>query len=94
MSWKVATSPSFTTLDRGSRLPTPCDSSAITGEMVDYEISPQEAQHMLSATEGEKPILLDVREPGEYAAEHIAGALPHPLSAFDAAFSSTDMSTF
>lgn len=30
-------------------------------------------------------ILVDVREPDEFAAGHIAGAVPMPLSAFDAA---------
>ena len=28
-------------------------------------------------------IIIDVREPGEFAAEHIAGALNRPLSTFD-----------
>ena len=28
-------------------------------------------------------VLVDVREPGEYAAEHIPGAVLHPLSSFD-----------
>ena len=31
-----------------------------------------------------KLLLIDVREPGEYAAERIAGALLYPLSTFDA----------
>lgn len=31
-----------------------------------------------------KILLIDVREPGEYAAERIAGALLYPLSTFDA----------
>ena len=30
-------------------------------------------------------VLVDVREPREFAAEHIDGAIPHPLSNFDAA---------
>jgi rhodanese-related sulfurtransferase len=30
-------------------------------------------------------VLVDVREPAEYAAEHIAGAVLHPLSTFDPA---------
>jgi rhodanese-related sulfurtransferase len=47
--------------------------------MVDYEISPQEAQHMLSATEGEKPILLDVREPGEFATARVAESMLMPM---------------
>lgn len=32
-----------------------------------------------------KILLIDVREPSEYAAERIAGALLYPLSTFDAA---------
>lgn len=32
-----------------------------------------------------KLLLIDVREPAEYAAERIAGALLYPLSSFDAA---------
>jgi rhodanese-related sulfurtransferase len=30
-------------------------------------------------------VIIDVREPGEFAAEHIPGALNRPLSSFDAA---------
>jgi rhodanese-related sulfurtransferase len=45
-------------------------------------VTPEELGAMLLAG---SVVLVDVREPGEYAAEHIAGALPHPLSAFDAA---------
>jgi len=45
------------------------------------EISPQELQTLLS--EG-KVLLIDVREPDEYAAERIPGALLYPLSTFDA----------
>ena len=33
-----------------------------------------------------KAILIDVREPGEYGAERIPGALNYPLSTFDPAF--------
>jgi rhodanese-related sulfurtransferase len=47
--------------------------------MVDYEISPQEAQQLLSATEGEKPILLDVREPGEFATARVADSMLMPM---------------
>ncbi len=35
--------------------------------------------------QGGKLLLVDVREPSEYAAERIAGALLYPLSTFDAA---------
>lgn len=44
------------------------------------EISPKAAAEAL--TKGEA-ILIDVREPGEFAAERIHGALLHPLSTFD-----------
>ncbi len=43
-------------------------------------LEPAEVFRML----GERSILLvDVREPGEYEAEHIQGALLYPLSSFD-----------
>jgi len=35
-------------------------------------------------------VLIDVREPAEYAAERIHGALMYPLSTFDPAFLPTD----
>jgi rhodanese-related sulfurtransferase len=44
-------------------------------------VTPAELGAMLLAG---SVVLVDVREPGEYAAEHIAGAVLHPLSAFDA----------
>jgi len=34
---------------------------------------------MLSATEGEKPILLDVREPGEFATARVAESMLMPM---------------
>jgi rhodanese-related sulfurtransferase len=37
-----------------------------------------------------KLLLIDVREPSEYASERIAGALLYPLSTFDAAALPTD----
>jgi rhodanese-related sulfurtransferase len=45
------------------------------------EISPQETAE---AVKNGKAILIDVREPAEFAAERIHGALLHPLSTFDA----------
>ena len=44
-------------------------------------LSPQEIDGLLSQ---EKIILIDVREPNEHQAEHIAGAVLRPLSTFDA----------
>ncbi|WP_439547141.1 rhodanese-like domain-containing protein [Sandarakinorhabdus sp.] len=46
------------------------------------EVTPQELQAMLAAG---TVTLVDVREPNEFAAEHIAGAVNVPLSSFDAA---------
>ncbi len=50
--------------------------------MIPPEMSPQSVAAALSARE---IILIDVREPGEYAAARIHGALLFPLSTFDAA---------
>lgn len=44
------------------------------------EISPKDAAEALKKGEA---ILIDVREPAEFAAERIHGALLHPLSTFD-----------
>lgn len=38
---------------------------------------------LAAAMEEGKVTLIDVREPGEFAAGHIAGAINRPLSAFD-----------
>lgn len=46
------------------------------------EYEPEEVQALL---EQGRVLLVDVREPMEYAAERIAGALLYPLSTFDAA---------
>ena len=46
------------------------------------EYEPEEVQALL---EQGKILLVDVREPMEYAAERIPGALLYPLSSFDAA---------
>jgi rhodanese-related sulfurtransferase len=45
------------------------------------ELSPQQAAELLGAR---KILLIDVREPHEYAAQRIAGALLFPLSTLDA----------
>jgi rhodanese-related sulfurtransferase len=44
------------------------------------EVTPHELQAMLAAGTA---TLVDVREPNEFAAEHIAGAINVPLSGFD-----------
>lgn len=46
------------------------------------EIEPKAAY---AAVQGGDAILIDVREPREYAAERLHGASLHPLSTFDAA---------
>jgi len=46
------------------------------------EFDPQEVKALLDAG---RVLLIDVREPAEYAAERIPGALLYPLSTFDAA---------
>jgi rhodanese-related sulfurtransferase len=46
------------------------------------EYEPEEVRDLLAAG---KILLVDVREPMEYAAERIPGALLYPLSTFDAA---------
>lgn len=48
--------------------------------MTPPEMSPESVAAALAARE---IILIDVREPGEYAAERIHGALLFPLSTFD-----------
>ena len=45
-------------------------------------LEPADVARLLTAG---KILLIDVREPSEYAAERIAGALLYPLSTFDAA---------
>jgi rhodanese-related sulfurtransferase len=46
------------------------------------ELSPQQVAGLLNAGQ---ILLIDVREPDEYATQRIAGALLYPLSTFDAA---------
>ena len=46
------------------------------------DLTPQQVKTALAAGE---ILLIDVREPGEFAAERIAGALNVPLSTFDPA---------
>ncbi len=50
-------------------------------------IAPADVARLLTAG---KLLLIDVREPAEYAAERIHGALLYPLSTFDAAALPTD----
>ncbi len=50
-------------------------------------LAPVEVARLLNTG---KLLLIDVREPTEFAAERIHGALLHPLSTFDAAVLPTD----
>jgi len=50
-------------------------------------LDPPEVSRLLDAG---KALLIDVREPTEYAAERIPGAFLYPLSSFDAAAIPTD----
>lgn len=59
--------------------------NAVTTEM--QEIDPHTARQWL---ENGEAVLLDIREPDEYAREHIPGARLTPLSTFDAADFSQD----
>ena len=49
-------------------------------QVIEYD--PEEVKEMLDAG---RVVLIDVREPAEYYAERIPGALLYPLSTFDAA---------
>jgi rhodanese-related sulfurtransferase len=49
---------------------------------VPIDLSPREVASLLARQD---IVLVDVREPAEFAALHIAGAVPHPLSSFDPA---------
>ncbi len=51
------------------------------------EMSPQEVREALV---NKRIVLIDVREPQEYGAERIHGALLYPLSTFDPAFLPAD----
>jgi len=53
------------------------------GKTMVIDLTPQDVQNKLSAHE---IILIDVREPREFASERIHGALNFPLSTFDPAF--------
>ncbi|HEX3438346.1 MAG TPA: rhodanese-like domain-containing protein [Pseudacidobacterium sp.] len=50
-----------------------------SGNMLDYEITPQQLSLILSGPEKEKTVLLDVREPGEYAVARIEGSILMPM---------------
>ena len=47
--------------------------------MLDYEITTQELGRLLNADGSERHVLLDVREPWEYAAAHIQGSTLMPM---------------
>jgi rhodanese-related sulfurtransferase len=50
-----------------------------SGYMLDYEITPAELAEKLSAPERENIVLLDVREPAEYALVHMEGSTLMPM---------------
>lgn len=50
-----------------------------SGIMLDYEITPNQLASILSGSEREKVVLLDVREPDEYAVARIDGSLLMPM---------------
>lgn len=54
--------------------------SGLRGPGVHRELSPPELKSLLDAG---KALVVDVREPDEFAAGHIAGAVNLPLSRFD-----------
>jgi rhodanese-related sulfurtransferase len=47
--------------------------------MLDFEISPEEAQRLLAASDENKPLLLDVREPQEFATAKLPGSVLMPM---------------
>jgi rhodanese-related sulfurtransferase len=47
--------------------------------MLDYEITPSQLAAILSSPEQEPVVLLDVREPGEYAVARIDGSILMPM---------------
>jgi rhodanese-related sulfurtransferase len=59
---------------------TPASTPAMTAPF--QEATPEQLRQWLRSGEA---VLIDVREPDEFAREHIAGALPFPLSRFDPA---------
>lgn len=47
--------------------------------MLDYEVTPSQLAEILSGPERENIVLLDVREPGEYAVARIEGSILMPM---------------
>ncbi|QNI34870.1 sulfurtransferase [Alloacidobacterium dinghuense] len=47
--------------------------------MVDYEITPSQLSSLISSPEREQVVLLDVREPAEYAVARIDGSILMPM---------------
>lgn len=47
--------------------------------MLDYEITPSQLKEILSGKDREGVVLLDVREPGEYAIARIDGSVLMPM---------------
>jgi rhodanese-related sulfurtransferase len=50
-----------------------------SGNMLDYEITPFQLAEILKGPEREKTVLLDVREPGEFAIARIEGSTLMPM---------------
>jgi len=50
-----------------------------SGYMLDYEITPSQLASIVSSAEGENVVLLDVREPAEYAVARIEGSVLMPM---------------
>jgi rhodanese-related sulfurtransferase len=50
-----------------------------SGYMLDYEITPSQLNEILSRKNREEVVLLDVREPGEYAIARIDGSVLMPM---------------
>jgi len=55
----------------------------VTKHQTSTQIKSIDVTTLKSLLEQEQIVLVDVREPGEYASEHIAGATLQPLSKFD-----------
>jgi len=60
----------------------PAELTSMFGHPKIKDLAPAQVRDALKAGE---IVLIDVREPGEFAAERIHGALLHPLSTFDPA---------
>ncbi|QXG82412.1 rhodanese-like domain-containing protein [Rhodospirillum rubrum] len=55
-----------------------------------FEVTIVDAESVIAWVKAGKVTVFDVREPEEFAAAHIEGAIPNPLSRFDASLIPTD----